>query len=93
MPRTLARGSSNLADEEVSFLRWLRENGGYGKRTGRNWMRNDTRLVAAGYVKAWNERSQDTVHYTLAASGAKALLKYEAIVPMPVEIGEAGAIG
>jgi hypothetical protein len=81
MPGNLARGSANLAEEEASFLRWLRENGGYGKRTGKNWMRNDTRLVAAGYVKAWNERSQDTVHYTLAASGAKALLKYESANP------------
>jgi hypothetical protein len=84
MPRNLARGSSNLAVEEASFMRWLRENGGYGKRTGKNWMRNDARLVAVGYVKAWNERLQDTVHYTLAASGAKALLKYESANPQMI---------
>jgi hypothetical protein len=81
MRHNLARGSANLAEEEGSFLRWLRENGGYGKRTGKNWMRNDARLVTVGYVTAWRERSQDTVHYTLAASGAKALLKYESANP------------
>ena len=80
-PRESKCGSSKLAVEEAYFLHWLRENGGHGKRTGKNWMRNDARLVAVGYVKAWKERSNDTVHYLLAQSGAKALLKYESSNP------------
>jgi hypothetical protein len=83
-PRDLKCGSSKLAAEEACFLKWLREDGGHGKRTGKNWMRNDARLVAVGYVKAWKERSQDTVHYTLAQSGAKALLKYESANPQMI---------
>jgi hypothetical protein len=83
-PRDLKCGASKLAVEEACFLNWLRENGGYGKRTGKNWMRNDARLVAVGYVKARNESSQDTVYYTLAQSGAKLLLKYESANPQMI---------
>jgi hypothetical protein len=65
--------SFKLAVEEACFLRWLRDNHGYGKRTGMNWMRNDARLVKLGYVTAWNE--ENAVHYTLSPSGARALTK------------------
>src|SRR5262249_44338036 len=47
-----------IAAEEASFLRWLDENGGAGKRSGHNWMRNDVRLVRLGYVKARKESSE-----------------------------------
>jgi hypothetical protein len=73
LTRDLEYEISRLAPEEVYFLRWLRDGGGYGKRTGKNWMRNDARLLAVGHVKAWTEKVQNTVHYMLAQSGAKAL--------------------
>lgn len=67
-----------LAPEEASFLRWLCANGGTGTRSGKNWMKNDARLVKLGYVKAYKDRSrQPTVRYTLALSGRRALAKYD----------------
>ena len=84
MPRNFTCGSSKLAVEEACFLHWLRENGGHGKRTGQNWMHNDARLIAIGYVKAWEDRSKDTVHYSLAQSGAKALLQYKSANPQMI---------
>jgi hypothetical protein len=67
----------SLAPEEATFLRWLRENGGMGTRSGKNWMSNDVRLVCAGYVTK-NSADLNTVAYSLTESGEEALADYDA---------------
>ena len=67
----------SLAPEEAAFLRWLRENGGTGTRSGTNWMNNDVRLVRAGYVGK-SSSDMNTATYSLAPSGEKALIEYDA---------------
>jgi hypothetical protein len=90
--------AAELAPEEASFLRWLCANGGKGTRSGKNWMRNDARLVKLGYVKAYKDGSkQPIVRYTLSLSGSRALARYDsanhsnpfAINPWPKRNSEA----
>jgi hypothetical protein len=70
----------DLAPEEASFLRWLRASGGTGTRSGANWMSNDIRLLALGYVEAWQDGSKPSVvFYRLASGGETALAAYDSV--------------
>ena len=63
-----------LTAGEISFLRWLRDNGGTGSRSGNNWLGTAERLIRAGYVEVQMDRSRpDTLHYRLTDGGREAL--------------------
>jgi hypothetical protein len=63
-----------LTAGELSFLHWLRENGGRGSRSGENWISPVDRLLAAGHIQAEVDQSNPvTVHYTLTQTGREAL--------------------
>jgi hypothetical protein len=65
---------NQLTAGELSFLHWLRENGGRGSRSGGKWISPVDRLLAADYVQAEVDRSNPvTVHYTLTQTGRDAL--------------------
>jgi hypothetical protein len=64
----------NLTEEEIFFLRRLRENGGTSSRSESSLIGSADRLIKAGYVKQRADSfSLDVIHYTLTQSGADAL--------------------
>jgi hypothetical protein len=64
----------SLTLNEIIFLRWLRDKGGTGARSGNMWIGSTDRLVIHGYVEAQPDRSTpETVHYTLTSRGLAAL--------------------
>jgi hypothetical protein len=64
----------SLTLNEITFLRWLRDVGGTGARSGKMWIGSTDRLVIHGYVEAQSDRfNPETVHYTLTSHGLVAL--------------------
>jgi hypothetical protein len=76
--KNMAKKPLKLTAHEVSFLRWLRGNGGSGARSGNKWIGSADRLVEADYVTDRTDPFRPaTVHYVLTQAGAEALGRSE----------------
>jgi hypothetical protein len=74
----MANARFRFTPSELSFLRWLRDEGGTGARSGSMWIGSTDRLVTAGFIEAHPDKlSPDTVHYTLTDKGLLALEEAE----------------
>jgi len=63
---------SKLTDEEISFLQWLRENGGRRAVSGNSDLSEYGRVVASGYVEVKPNRfSADTIYFTITKGAVR----------------------
>jgi hypothetical protein len=69
---------ANLNLSEITFLRWLHDEGGIGTRSGNVWIGSTDRLTALSYVEAQRDKfNLETIHYTLTSRGLAALKEAE----------------
>jgi len=65
---------SKLTNEEISFLRWLRENGGRRAVSVNNDLRDHGRLIDSRYVEVRPNRfSADAVYFKITTGGRQVL--------------------
>lgn len=86
---TESAAMSKLTNEEISLLRWLRENGGRRAVSGNSDLSGYGRVVASGYVEVKPNRfSADTVYFTITKGGRKILESAERYSPRNVGYGQ-----
>ena len=67
-----------LTKDEITFLRWLRTNGGQASLSGMIKPGSADRVISAGYIAAEADAHRPgTVRYTLTDDGREALGLYE----------------